>query len=133
MPGTAWTRCNQVLPTGALDCGTVAVGAETPCAQPVTITSTGTVALRVTSIDVIGPDGQDFTASQDCAGKSLDPHQACDVQIGFQPAAPGPRQATLVIHQNIPWPDQGTRITLTGVGNGPTPTPTPTPSQAGAN
>jgi hypothetical protein len=23
-----------------------------------------------------------------------------------------------VIHQNIPWPDQGTRITLTGVGGG---------------
>ena len=118
-------------PTGVLDCGTTAVGADTPCAQPVTITSTGTDVLRITNIDVTGPDGQDFTASQDCVGKSLDPSQTCDVQIGFHPAAAGPRQATLVIHQNLPWPDQGTKITLTGVGDGGpglSPSPSPSPS-----
>jgi len=111
-----------------LDCGTATVGADTPCAQPVTITSTGTGVLRITSIDVIESDGQDFTVSQDCVGKSLDPHQTCDVQIGFQPTAAGPRQATLVIHQNIHSPDQGTTITLTGTGDGNVPSPTPSPS-----
>jgi hypothetical protein len=121
----------QVQPTGTLDCGTATVGVDTPCAQPVTITSTGTGVLRIISIDVIEPDGQDFIASQDCVGESLNPHQSCDVQIGFQPTAAGPRQATLVIHQNIPWPDQGARITLTGTGddgNGTSPTQSPSQS-----
>ena len=118
-------------PTGVLDCGTATVGADTPCAQPVTITSTGTGVLHITSIDVIEPDGQDFTASQDCVGKYLDPDQTCNVQIGFHPTAAGPRQATLVIHQNLPSPDQGTEITLTGVGDDePGPNPSPSPSRS---
>lgn len=146
-PSSSGAASPSILPqpTGVLDCGTTAVGADTPCAQPVTITSTGTGVLRITGIDVVGPDGQDFTASQNCVGKSLDPHQTCDVQIGFQPTAAGPRQANLVIHQNIPAPDQGTSITLTGDGDGivpsqtqspsPTQSPTPTqsPSQPGTN
>ena len=63
-----------------------------------------------------GSDMQDFIPSQDCVGISLDPSQTCDLKVSFQPTAAGPRQATLVIHQNIPWPDKGTTITLTGTG-----------------
>jgi len=112
----------QVQPTGPLDCGTVAVGAGAPCPQPVTITSTGTSVLRITGIEVTGQNGQDFTPSQDCVRASLHRSQACDLQVRFQPTAAGPRQATLVIHQNLPWPDQGTKVTLTGVGAGGTDT-----------
>ena len=108
----------QVQPSGPLDCGTVAVGTHAPCPQSVTITSTGTGVLRITSVEVAGPDGQYFTPGQNCVGASLDPKQTCDLQVGFQPTDAGPRQATLEIHQNIPWPDQGTKITLTGVGSG---------------
>jgi hypothetical protein len=112
----------QVQPAGPLDCGTVAVGADAPCPQPVTITSTGTDVLRITGIEVTGQNGQDFTPSQDCVGASLDPSQTCDLQVRFQPTAAGQRQTTLVIHQNLPWPDQGTKVTLTGVGaDGPDP------------
>ena len=81
--------------------------------------------LRITSIVMTGTDTQDFIPSQDCVGASLDPSQTCDLKVSFQPTAAGPRQATLVIHQNLPWPDHGTTITLTGTGSGDT-TPTDT-------
>jgi hypothetical protein len=89
------------------------------------ITSAGTSVLRITSVEVTGSGAQDFIPSQDCAGASLDPSQTCALKVGFQPTAEGPRQATLVIHQNLPSPDRGTMVTLTGVGSGGT-TPDPT-------
>jgi hypothetical protein len=115
-PSASRTVGPGIQPTGPIDCGTVAVGADAPCPEPVTITSTGTGVLRITGIEVTGQNGQDFTPSQDCVGASLNPSQTCDLQVRFQPTAAGPRQATLVIHQNLPWPDQGTKVTLTGVG-----------------
>jgi hypothetical protein len=108
----------RIQPSGPLDCGTAAVGAAAGCPQPVTITSAGTDVLRITSVVMTGSDTQDFIPSQDCVGASLDPSQTCDLKVTFQPTAAGPRQATLVIHQNVPWPDQGTMITLTGTGTG---------------
>jgi len=65
-----------------------------------------------------GSDTGDFVPGQECVGASLDPSQTCDLKVTFQPTAAGPRQATLVIHQNLPWPDRGTTITLTGTGTG---------------
>jgi hypothetical protein len=111
----------QIQPSGLLDCGTAAVGAVAACPQPVTITSVGTDVLRITSIVMTGTDTQDFIPSQDCVGASLNSSQTCDLKVSFQPTAAGPRQATLVIHQNLPWPDQGTTITLTGTGSGDIP------------
>jgi hypothetical protein len=104
----------QVQPSGPVDCGTAVVGASAACSQPLTITSTGTDPLHIMSIKMSGSDAQDFVPSQDCAGASLDSAQTCDLQVSFQPTAAGPRQATLEIHENIPYPDQGTMITLTG-------------------
>jgi hypothetical protein len=106
----------QIQPSGPLGCGAAAVSAVTACPQAITITSAGTSALRITSVVMAGSDMQDFIPSQDCVGISLDPSQTCDLKVSFQPTAAGPRQATLVIHQNIPWPDKGTTITLTGTG-----------------
>jgi hypothetical protein len=116
----------QIQPSGPLDCGTAAVGAAAACPQPVTITSAGTDVLHITSIVMTGSDTGDFVPGQDCVGASLDPSQTCDLKVTFQPTAAGPRQATLVIHQNLPWPDRGTTITLTGTGSGDTPSPTDT-------
>lgn len=119
----------KVEPDELLDFGTVESSTGTPDPQTVTITSAGTGVLRITSVEVTGPHSSDFTASQDCVGKSLSPGQTCELEVSFNPTADGARQATLVIHQNIPWPDQGTRITLkgtSGIPNGTPPTVTPT-------
>jgi hypothetical protein len=106
----------QIQPSGPMDCGAAAIDAATACPQAITITSAGTDALRITSVVIAGSDMQDFIPSHDCVGKSLDPSQTCDLKVSFQPTAAGPRQATLTIHQNIPRPDKGTTITLSGTG-----------------
>lgn len=43
--------------------------------------------LRITSVEVTGPDGQDFAPGQDCVGASLDPKQTCELKVSFQPTA----------------------------------------------
>jgi hypothetical protein len=103
-------------PPEALDCGTAAIGVDAPCIRSVTITSAGSGVLRITSVEVIGPDHQDFAAGDDCVGASLDPGETCEMPVRFQPTTPGPRQATLVIHQNIPRPARGTEVALAGAG-----------------
>jgi hypothetical protein len=108
----------QIQPSGPLDCGAAAISVATACPQAITITSAGTSALRIKSVVMAASDMQDFIPSHDCVGKSLNPGQTCDLKVSFQPAAAGLRQATLVIHQNIPWPDKGTTVTLTGTGTG---------------
>jgi hypothetical protein len=105
----------QVHPQ-ALDCGKVPVGTSASCPGPVTITSTGTEQLHITSVEVTGADAQDFTAGKDCVGKLLDRGNSCEMQVLFRPAIDGQRQATLVIHQNLPLPDRGTEVGLTGAG-----------------
>jgi hypothetical protein len=49
--------------------------------------------------------------------------------VHFTPSQSGDRTATLVIHQNLPAPDHGTPLQLTGTGNG-TPQPQPPAVQA---
>jgi hypothetical protein len=56
--------------------------------------------------------------------------------VRFTPSVPGePREATLVIHQNLPLPDRGTHIPLAGRGDGdgfpPTREPTGPPDGSG--
>jgi hypothetical protein len=83
----------------------------------VRITSTGGAALDITRVEITGPNSGDFTASNDCA-QSLDPGQSCVLPVQFTPSQSGDRSATLVIHQNLPAPDHGTSLELTGTGNG---------------
>src|SRR5262245_39157638 len=100
----------------ALECGDVAVGSNAPCLQPVTITSEGGSALDITTVEVTGSDQRDFTASDECVGKALDPGETCEMRVHFQPTMAGQRTATLVIHQNLPRPDRGTQVRLSGNG-----------------
>lgn len=108
----------EVVPRSpqALDCGQVPVGSSASCLQPVTITSTGGGQLHITGVEVTGPERQEFSAGSQCVGKALDRGEACDMQVRFRPAMPGQRTAVLVIHQNLPRPDQGTEVRLAGDG-----------------
>jgi hypothetical protein len=102
--------------TAELWCGTVSVASQLPCSGPVVVTSTGTRPLLVTRLEMAGPDQADFAAGQECVARWLDPGEACELTVQFAPSAGGPRTATLVIHQNLPPPDQGAAVTLTGTG-----------------
>jgi len=106
----------QVQPAGALDCGSADVGTQVTC--QVTIKSTGVVALDITRVEVSGTNSDDFTVGDVSSCKSLDPEQSCTMTVQFQPSAPGERDASLVIHQNLPPPDHGTPLQLVGTGTG---------------
>ena len=111
----------ELDPAGTLNCGQADVGTPVQC--QVTIKSTGGAALDITRVEITGPNSGDFTASNNCA-QPLAPGQSCVLPVHFTPSQSGDRTATLVIHQNLPAPDHGTPLQLTGTGNG-----TPQPSQ----
>jgi hypothetical protein len=112
----------ELDPSGTLNCGSAAVNAQVTC--NVTIKSTGVVALQITNVEVTGANSGDFRAGGECTGQSLNPDQSCIMTVQFQPSASGDRNATLVIHQNLPPPDHGTQLQLVGTGTG-SPSPLP--------
>jgi hypothetical protein len=107
----------ELDPPGTLDCGPADVGTQVGC--QVTIKSTGLAPLDSSSTDITGADNGDFTA--DGCLVELEPGQSCQMTVQFQPSGPGERNATLVIHQNLPRPDHGTPLQLTGTGTGTAP------------
>jgi hypothetical protein len=110
----------ELDPSGTLNCGQADLGTSVPC--QVTINSTGGAALVVTGVEITGTNSGDFTASNNC-GQPLPRGQRCVLPVQFTPSQSGDRSATLIIHQNLPAPDHGTPLQLTGTGTG-TPPPT---------
>jgi hypothetical protein len=100
----------------AISCDATAVGQTVPC-SPVTIQSTGAAPLRVTSLELTGPAAADFQVDGTaCQGRQLERDETCTIELLFQPQQAGPRSATLIVHQNLPKPDKGTPVDLTGEG-----------------
>ena len=108
----------ELDPPRTLDCGSADVGTQATC--QIMIKSTGIKPLQITGVEVTGANSGDFTAGDECKDP-LDPGQSCAMNIQFQPSGSGERNATLVIHQNLPPPDHGTPLQLVGTGTGTTP------------
>ncbi|HEY3008833.1 MAG TPA: FHA domain-containing protein [Micromonosporaceae bacterium] len=102
--------------TGAVDCGSVFIGTRQACDARVTIRSTGNRPLRISRVEVTGPNDADFTVGVECVNRSLDTDETCAMTVRFSPSAVGRREATLVIHQNLPPPDRGTAVAVAGIG-----------------
>jgi hypothetical protein len=105
-----------VRATAELNCGTAAVASRLPCPTPVLIESIGAGPVQITGVQITGPDQVDFVAGEECVGRLLDTGESCEMTVQFAPSAGGQRVATLVIHQDIPPPDEGTAVALTGIG-----------------
>jgi len=103
--------------SGRLDCGSAAVGGAAATCQ-VKVTSTGVVPLQVKNIETAGKDRGDFRVGGGCAYQKLEPNESCVISLEFTPSAAGPREATLIVHQNLPRPDRGTQLDLVGTGTG---------------
>ncbi|MEV4349972.1 hypothetical protein AB0J83_36400 [Actinoplanes sp. NPDC049596] len=88
-----------------------------PCGE-LTVNSTGFAKLQITRITVTGENREAFVAGDECENLWLEPETSCRMTVGFRPTGDGPVSATLVIHQNLPRPDTGTRVKLTGAGTG---------------
>jgi hypothetical protein len=110
-----------------LTCDDTAVG-DTGSCPSLAIRSTGTADIRITGIDIEGDSAGDFHQTADCPDR-LRPNARCSISVEFCPADAGTRQATLVIHQNLPGPP--TRIAIQGIGQRQDPPPTPEVSQTG--
>jgi len=97
-----------------LDCGRTAAGSTVTC-PVLTIANIGPSILEITGIDVTGDAADDFSAHEECVGSLLNQGETCTMTVEFKPQTFGSRSAVLVIHQNVPAPDTGTRIDLSGV------------------
>lgn len=67
-------------------------------ARTLTVASTGSAALRVTSVALSGGDASAFTVAADhCSGTTLAPAASCPVSVSFTPTTAGTHSATLSI------------------------------------
>jgi hypothetical protein len=107
-----------------ITCSDTPVGGTGTCPS-LDVRSVGTADLQVTSVEVEGGSDGEFRATANCPAP-LPPNGSCSISVEFHPATAGPRQAVLVLHQNLPGP--AIRITLQGAGGGSPVPVTPAPA-----
>lgn len=104
---------------GTITCSDTPVG-ETGTCPSLDVRSVGTADLRITGVEIEGGSDGEFRATANCPAP-LPTNGSCSVSVEFHPVAAGPRQAVLVVHQNLPGP--ANRVPLGGSGAPTTPVP----------
>jgi hypothetical protein len=89
--------------------------AITSAAQTVTLTNTGSAALSITHIAMVGANLGDFEEIADTCGGSVAAGSTCTFGVTFTPSAVGERTATLSITDNAPGSPQ--TVGLSGAGS----------------
>lgn len=95
-----------------LNFGSQKVGTKS-APQTVTVTNTGTIAVRVTGVVLEGTDYYDYSQTNTC-GKQIAPGASCTMSVTFVPQATGNRTAAIEI--NGPNGAEWQGIALTGSG-----------------
>lgn len=104
----------QVTPNPLACDHEVAVGSSDLCGE-LTVLSTGQAPLKVTHFDA--PTSADFRVDDlSCLDAILIPGASCKILVTFEPKGEGKRTGSFVIHQNIPAPDKGMTVELSGFG-----------------
>ncbi len=107
------------LSTTALSFGQVA-GPETSAARRITVTSIGSVALKIGTVAIGGTHKNDYLLSgETCSGKTLAYNATCTVDVKFKPVAIGTRTGWLAITNNAGGSPH--KVVLSGVGIDTTP------------
>jgi hypothetical protein len=83
---------------------------------PLTITNTGTGALRITGASVSGTNSADFTAALNTCSSPVNPGSNCSLNVTFTPSLVGAESATLTVTDNAGSGTQTVSLTGTGVG-----------------
>ena len=100
----------------------------TSTAQNVTVSNTGKVPVTIQAIWVVNYAGNDFSASQACAGLTLSPGTSCRIPVSFHPSATGSLGGALWIETTAP--GSPSEIDLSGSGGSASaPLPSPWSSQ----
>ena len=77
-----------------VDFGDVVTGGDSSLTT-VAVTSVGTAPVAISSVAVGGAHPGDFTTGGDCVGATLDPGEACTLQVRFRPQQPGDRSGAV--------------------------------------
>ena len=99
---------------GSLSFGTVKKGVSSG-QKSISVTNVGGTALSITKIALSGADPGDFSATNTCTGKTLNPTALCSITVTFMPTAKGSRTATLLVTGNARNSPQS--IPLSGTGD----------------
>lgn len=112
-PGVGLTPTNLTF-------GNQTIG-TTSTAQSVTLTNTGTVALTITGISMVGTNPGDFVQTSTCplSPNTLAVKATCTISITFTPGAAGPRSANVNISDNAAGSPQSVTLSGTGVTHTP--------------
>jgi FG-GAP-like repeat/Abnormal spindle-like microcephaly-assoc'd, ASPM-SPD-2-Hydin len=87
----------------------------------------GEIALKVSSVKIVGADTDDFIKTTDaCEQATVAPNGSCAVNVRFAPAAPGARSAVLRFTDNAPGSPHDVSLSGTGAA-----APTTGPGPAG--
>jgi ASPM-SPD-2-Hydin domain-containing protein/centrosomal CEP192-like protein len=102
------------LSTTSLSFGSQAV-AIASAAETFTLTNTGSAALSITNLSVVGANPGDFVEIANTCGGSVVAGSACTIGVTFTPSAGGERTANLSIADNAPGSPQ--TVSLSGAGS----------------
>jgi hypothetical protein len=103
------------LSPGTLNFGSQKVGTKSP-PQTVTATNEGSTAVQFSSVSLIGTDWKDFSQTNTCTTKALQPGTSCTVSVTFDPTQTGTRSASLNFTQKNQPSASPQPVTLTGTG-----------------
>ncbi len=115
LSGTGISPSASALPA-ALAFGDQLNGAQSS-PQTVTVSNSGTAALTISSISVVGGNTTDFTIGANTCGPTLAVNASCTVGVTFTPSATGLRSATL--NFAVAAPGQNQAVALGGNGIAP--------------
>lgn len=108
------TASATISPRGFSDLGTVETGTMSAMPLRLTVTSTGTLPLRVNGRTLGGSHAGDFVVSNDtCSTQAVT--TTCTLDVSFWPTGNGARSATLTLTSNA----SPLSVTLTGTGRAP--------------
>jgi Abnormal spindle-like microcephaly-assoc'd, ASPM-SPD-2-Hydin len=88
----------------------------TSAAQAVTLTNSGTAALTISSVGIIGSNAGDFAQTNSCpvSPSTLPVNSNCTISVTFKPTASGTRTASVSVSDNAAGTPQ--TVALSGIG-----------------
>lgn len=111
-------RVRQVTPFAGYGLSTSSVNFETQAAgtssdfEAITVSAVGPTTISNVTV------GAGFTEVDDCVGQTLNANDTCDIDVYFQPTAPGKVTGTVKISSNAQFALNPSTVSLSGTGTG---------------
>jgi hypothetical protein len=106
----------SLSPASAIAFGNQTVGTAS-ASRVATLINTGTTALTINSITLIGANPGDFVIASTTCGATLNAGRSCSINLRFRPTVLGPLTATLSVSDSDPTGTQTLSLSGTGVGS----------------